>query len=295
MVAKVTVVITHYNDERLFDCLKSLYKQTRAPDQVIIADGGSDPELKSRIMKEIRDKKNYRFALLKGRCIDTRRKVIDSLVLNEKWIKNNYDTDIIAWIDSDEKAFNTWLEKLVAPIEKGEVDFAGGRIVANYYETNASRILCKIENKPKPDESYIAMGNSAWSTKIFKKIGSFDDSSITAQADKDNVLGSYHISDDYDINLRALKDGFKGKIVDSVTFHNQSHIDTYTKVLKYFYGQYVRTAMAYFKHKESVGKFSKASRNIKYPFELVLLLLKPIALIHGWKEWMILQKHIDIK
>jgi len=277
---KVTVVITHYNDRRIFNCLDSLFVQTRKPNQVLIADGGSNKKLRSDIKEYIKDKKNYKFSLLLGRCIDTRRKVIDII-----------DTDIIVWIDSDEVAFGDWLEKLVEPIEKGEVDFTGGFMIPICYDNSASSFLSKLESRDLTDESYIAMGNSAWSTKIFDKIGSFDDSTISKDADKDNVSGSYHISDDFDINLRAIKAGFKGKLVEAYTLHNQSHIDTYRKVIKYFYGQFVRTAMAYFKHKESIGKFTKASKKVSHPFDLFLILLRGLALIDGWRQWNKICKH----
>lgn len=278
---KVMVVITHYNDSRIFNCLDSLFVQTRKPDKVLIADGGSKIKLQKDINKYIEDKKEYQFSVLLGRCIDTRRQVISKMI---------QDIDIIAWIDSDEIGFGDWLEKLIEPIEKGEFDFTGGFMIPICYKNKASAFLSKLESRDLTDESYIAMGNSAWSTEIFKKIGNFDDSSVSKDTDKDNVSGSYHISDDFDINLRAIKAGFKGKIVEAYTLHNQSHIDTYRKVLKYFYGQYVRTAMAYFKHKESPSKFTKASKNINHPFEGFLLILKFLALIRGWKEWNLLKK-----
>jgi len=278
---KVTVVITHYNDSRIFNCLDSLFVQTRKPDQVLIADGGSNAQLERDIRDYIKKKKNYKFNIMRGRCIDTRRKVIDTIL--DK-------TDIIVWIDSDEIAFGDWLEKLVAPIEKGEYDFTGGFMIPVCFRNEATILLNKIESKDLADESYIAMGNSAWTTEIFKKIGNFDDSTVSKDADKDNVRGSYHISDDFDINLRAIKAGFKGKVVEAYTLHNQSHIDTYRKVLKYFYGQFVRTAMAYFKHKESLGKFTKASKKIHHPFDGVLLIIKFFALIRGWREWKAITK-----
>jgi len=261
----------------------------------MIADGGSTAQLKRDIYDYIKDVPNYRLSLMKGRCIDTRRKVIDALVFNGLWRKNNFDTDIIAWIDSDEVAYSNWLQLLVEPIEKEEADFVGGKVIPSYYKTKASAILSNIERVRGKDPAYIAMGNSAWSTKIFREIGNFDDSSISSHADSDTVRGSYHISDDYDINLRALQAGFKGTVVDAYTFHNQSHINTYRKMITYFYGQFVRTAMAYFKHRQSVGKFTKASKKIHHPFQLFLLLLKGVALVHGWKEWMTLQKTIDTK
>lgn len=277
MDKKVTVVIVHYNDLRIFNCLQSLFEQTREPNEVIIADGGSKVDISLNIQKYISEKDNYHFLIKTGRCIDTRRQIIDEIV--DK-------TDIIVWIDSDEIAFQDWLEKLIEPIENGTAEFTGGFMIPVCYRTDGAKLLSEYESsKELTDESYIAMGNSAWSSEIFKTIGNFDDSSVSKDADKSNVSGSYHVSDDFDINLRAVKNGFKGKIVEAYTLHNQSHIDTFPKVVKYFYGQFVRTAMAYFKHKEGTEKFTKASKKISHPFEGFLLILKFFALIKGWKEW----------
>ena len=280
-----TVVITLYNDVRVIQTINSLQRQNVMPDNILIADGGSDEDYTEVIMNAIKDMPNVEFALLPGRCIDTRRQVIDKL---------KGKTDIVGFIDSDEEAIEQWFGRLIAPIVSGTADFTGGRTCPKIKpKSRAEQILVdivsKTETQCKEDASYISMGNSAWSMRVFDTIGNFDDSSVSSKTDKDKITGSYHVSDDYDINIRALDAGFKGIFVDdAIVYHDQSHIDSYKKLKDYFYGQYVRTAMAYFKHKKSIGKFTRATRNnmkINHSFELFLLLLKPIALIHGWKEW----------
>ena len=210
------------------------------------------------------------------------------LVFNETWIQNNYSTDIIAFIDSDEVAEEDWLGKIVGPIASGIADFASGKTVSVEPTSNAERILAELQDNSilKQDISYTAMGNSAWSVKIFKTIGNFDNTSSSDGTDSDTIAGSYHVSDDFDINLRALNAGFKGKYVhNAIIYHNQSHVNSLHKLIKYMYGQYVRTVIAYFKHGKNIKKFTKASKSINHPFELFLLLIKPIALLRGWIEW----------
>jgi len=281
----VTVVITLFNDMKVKRTIDSLRTQSHIPDQIIIADGGSSKSFQKEIKNYIKNMKNIQFKILPGRCIDTRRQIIDLLI-------EDTDTDIIAFIDSDEIATETWLKKLIEPIEKGKADFTGGPLIpttAKSHPEHILNIICNENNKfAEKDISYMAMGNSAWHIDVFKKIGSFDDSSISNKTDRDTISGSYHISDDFDINIRARKAGLKGYYInDAVVEHNQSRINTYGKLLKYFYGQYVRTAMAYFKHKETATKFTKATRKrkIAHPFEFILFMVKLAALMNGWKEW----------
>jgi len=270
--------------------INSLRNQNHKPDKILIADGGSPPEIKEVIDRVIKNMPTAEFVLLPGRCIDTRRQVIN-LLLDE--------TDIIAFIDSDEEASFHWLEKLIEPITLYEADFTGGPTYwKNYPQSKPEQILTDIikqaERQFSEDITYLGMGNSAWHTKIFKKIGNFDNSSNTTSTDKDSIAGSYHVSDDYDINIRATDAGFKGLFVrDAYVYHDQAHIDTFKKLLKYFYGQYVRTSMAYFKHKKNLSKFTNLTKrlNITHPFVLVLMMIKPIAMLHGWKEWQQIAKN----
>jgi len=280
---ETVVVITHFNDPRIYDAVDSIKKQSLKPDRIIVADGGSPSEYKEKL-QDIVD-----FQTMFGRCIDTRRQVIS-------YLKKDKEKKIIVFLDSDMVALNNWLINLTVPIAKGDADFTGGKILYKPSKNDFERVLniinCKNQELLSKDVSYIPMGNSAWHMKIFDKIGSFDDSSVSNKTDKDylkgNIKGSYHVSDDYDINIRAIQAGFKGKYIDNaVVYHNQSHINTYKKLVSYFYRQYVRTSMAYFKHKMGISKFTKGSKTtVVHPFELFLFILKPIALIHGWKEWM---------
>ena len=283
-------MIVLFNDMRVLTTLESLRRQAKKPDSILIADGGSNEVFIKQICDFITENKlkNVELKILPGRCIDTRRQVIDYLI--DK-------TDIIAFIDSDEEAYNIWwLIELLNPIIKGEADFVGGNIIPTTAKTDAERILNIIQYQSQEmydkDISYIAMGNSAWKMDIFKKIGNFDASSISTKTDKDytkgKIGGSYHVSDDYDINVRAVNAGFKGVFAkDAQVLHNQSQIDSTKKLIKYFYSQFVRTSMAYFKHGMSLNKFTKGTTKIaiSHPFQFILILIRPIAMIRGWIEW----------
>lgn len=276
----ISVVITLYDDSRVKRTLSSLWSQSVNPDFILVADGGSPQPFQREIKEFVSGSPNTSFSLLPGRCIDTRRQVMDN-ILDE--------TDIVCFIDSDEVAPLHWVERITSPIRKGKTDFAGGPLLPYAPpQSTPERILNKITPSTPVDMSYIAMGNSAWHRRVFEKIGNFDSSDISQTPDQDTVHGTYHVSDDYDINLRALKAGFEGKFVqDAYLYHDQSHIDTFRKLVKYQYGNYVRTVMAYLKHGEKIDKFTKATRrqHMSHPFELFLTMLKPIAFLHGYKEW----------
>jgi len=95
--------------------------------------------------------------------------------------------------------------------------------------------------------------------------------------------------EDYDINLRAIKHGFRGKFVkDAWVWHDQSHLNSIEKVLKKRYRYFVGAAIAYLKN----GKIGAEKRvDLKkhfgffHPIEVVSLILKPIAFIEGYIRW----------
>jgi GT2 family glycosyltransferase len=295
---QVTVVITSFNDLRILKTIDSLLQQTRAPDHIFIADGGSPPDIERKMRDYIKSYNTIQFAHLPGRCLDTRRRAIDELVFRELYFKS----DILAWIDADEKALQDWLQLLIAPIEAGEADFTGGPWKPTIEKSKPEKILNIIQTKNQElaakDQTYIAMGNSAWKTDIFKKIGNFDDSSDSQTADallaKEGIVAGHYVSEDFDLSLRAKNAGFRSRYVpDAIVYHDQSHVNTYKKLNKYFYNNYVRTGMAYFKNKKTLDKFVFASRQpIAHPYEGFLLMLKPVALIHAWKETKCAKKEV---
>jgi hypothetical protein len=260
------------------------------PDHVLIADGGSPSDFERDIRDYIRGRKNISYNVMRGRCNDTRRKALDKLVWHDCFV-----TDIIAFIDADEIGKEDWLENLIAPIEAGRADFTGGPWQPTKEKSRPEHILNKIQMNnmllASKNPAYIAMGNSAWSVDIFKKIGNLDASSESETADemlgKEGIVAGHYVSEDFDLNIRAIAAGFRGMFVpNAIVYHDQSHVNTYLKLTKYFYNNYVRAGMAYFKNGEGMGKFIRASRQpISHPFEVFLLMLKPVAFVNAWREY----------
>ncbi len=103
-------MITSFNDKRIEKTLESLKNQSRKPDEIFIADGGTKWNI-----KDIASRYGARLEVLKGSVVETRQKAL-SLI----------KSDIVAFIDTDEIAPNFWLEKLVSPTGEGKADFTGG-------------------------------------------------------------------------------------------------------------------------------------------------------------------------
>lgn len=254
---KVTVLITSFNDVRIEKTLESLQRQTRSPDEILVADGGTKWDLKS-----LCNKYNARFEHLPGNVVQTRNKALKLI-----------DSEIIAFIDTDEIATEKWLELLVGPIERGEADFTGGPAYHNAPKSKAEDYVNKLEdyiyNVMVPKSiMYLPMGNSAWKSEIFQKIGGFDE----------NISGG---SEDYDVNMRALAKGYIGKFIkEAYVLHDHSDIDSFGKLLKKRYSYLKATAKTYLKN----GKLRERTRGgmaakIDHPFYIVETMLKPIALL----------------
>ena len=265
------VVVTVYKDKRVMRTIDSLKQQTLKPDLIVIADGGSGTLFKNMVEDKIGD--NIVFRTYPGGIAETRHLVMDDID----------DFDIVVFIDADEIAPPFWFETIVQPILNKEADFVGGvTIPLDKEKTHAEKFVNDLEkvlyNDIVPfDITQIPMGNSAWSMNVFREIGNFE---------KD--YGKYGLSEDYDINIRAVKSGFKGVLSrEAWLYHDHSQLNTFLKVFKSYYFRQVRTVGTYIKHNISFRDVTKATKRTKifHPFQLILLISKPFAYITAWVDW----------
>jgi len=252
----VTVLVTSYNDKRIENTLESLSRQKRKPDVVLVADGGTVWDIRS-----LCERYGAVLKVLPGNVVQTRNKALEFIT-----------TDIVAFIDTDETAPQEWLESLIKPIEAGEADFTGGITKHREPKSRPEAYMNMIEDyvyeKLVPSNiAYLPMGNSAWKTEIFRKIKGFDES----------IAGG---GEDYDVNLRALKNGFRGKLVrEAYLYHDHSEMNSYRKLIYKRYSYLRATAKTYIKNKSVfLGIRSSTGGHIDHPFYLVETLMKPIAL-----------------
>ncbi len=250
----ITVIVTSYNDHRIEDTLKSLSLQTIIPQEILVADGGTAWDIKS-----ICDRYNARLEIIKGNVSKTRSVAI-SLAIG----------DIMAFIDTDEIAPQEWLSILTKPILSGEADFTGGPTKHQPAKSQAELYVDMLEDNlyetlVKRDIRYLPMGNSAWSRKVFDQVGTFD--------------ASFVASEDYDINIRALKAGFTGKFLPNAwVYHDHSEINNPGKLFKKRYRYLRATALLYIEKSALVDRLSIGRRKmVKHPYAIIEAMLKPVA------------------
>ena len=261
---KTTVVITLLNDWRVFDTLDSLLKQKLSPDEIIVADGGSEGELLKKLGEYEQKSNNIRICDIPGSVAESRNKTMDLIT-----------GDIIVFLDSDETAPPGWLEKIIKPILESKADFVGGKTIPMHKPKNKVEkyIYEKSEwnynNIYRYDVSKVHMGNSAWKKKIFDKIGNFDEKIRWG-------------GEDYDINIRAVQAGFKGVFIDEAWVWHDRGVDTLGKLFRKNYKYNIGSTIAYLKNNESRIKTKKAMKiGYLHPLELFSFFIKPFSFLKG--------------
>jgi len=261
---KTTIVITLLNDWRVIDTLESLLKQSLKPNEIIVADGGSDQILLKEIKKYSKKYNIIKFYDIPGNIAESRNKTMKLI-----------DTDIIIFIDSDEKAPKNWLIKIINPIIKNKADFVGGKTIPMRKPKNkVEKYVYKkseynYQNIYKYDVSKIHMGNSAWRKKIFDKIGNFDEKIKWG-------------GEDYDINIRAINAGFKGVFLEDAWVWHDRGVDTLRKFIKKKYKYDIGSTITYLKNNESKIKAKKAIKiSFIHPLEFFSLIIKPFSYLKG--------------
>ncbi len=253
---RISVVIASLDDRRISKTLESLSIQTLKPFEIIVADGGTTWNI-AEICKEY----GARFENLPGNVVESRNKALHLA-----------GGDLIAFIDTDEVATTTWLEKLARPILSGSADFTGGPMLHYEPKYGPERYVNLVEDyiyqyQVPSSIAFLPLGNSMWRRTIFEKLGGFDT--------------SIPYSEDYDVNMRALNSGFIGKFVsDATIYHDHSEFDSYFKLTKKRYA-YLRSAAQVFMKNRALGERlkMKTGGRIKHPFHIIETALKPIALL----------------
>ncbi|HVL49745.1 MAG TPA: glycosyltransferase [Candidatus Thermoplasmatota archaeon] len=273
---RVTVLVTLLNDPRVAATLDSLRAQSRPPDEILVADGGSRPDhLKPLLEAAARDDR-VRIETCPGSVAETRNLALPMST-----------GDVIAFLDSDEVAPPGWLEALVAPIEAGAADFTGGPTrPLREPRTRSERYVNDFDawfypNVVAKDPTMTPMGNSAWRRAVFDAIGNFDDRLVWG-------------GEDYDVNLRAVAAGFRGAYVpEAWVWHDQSHLSSFRRILRRKYRYSVGATVAYLKNGvlgAKAGGAAATAARFRHPYEWANVVVKPVALVAGWLKWRRLRK-----
>lgn len=262
----VTVLVTQFNDLRVLRALDSLAAQTIRPDAVLVADGGSRPEVLDAMATWVREHPliEVRVEAHPGSVASTRASALRCLA---------GETDIIAFLDTDEVAPPHWLEALLLPLEIGVADHTGGptRPLAQP-TTKGEKYLNDFEawfypNVVAHDITKLPMGNSAWRVHLLTRIGGFD-------------ARLQWGGEDYDVNIRAAKAGARGMYVpEAWVYHDQSGRNDLRSILRRKYRYNVGAALAYMKNGVLRDKMrASTAARFSHPWERWNLVIQPLAL-----------------
>lgn len=257
-----TVFITLLNDERVVRAIDSALSQGKALGRILVADGGSPRPSLERLRERYAAEPRVRIEDVPGNVAETRNRAL-------KLLKE----PLVAFLDADEVAPPGWLDALLKPLEEAAA-FSGGptrplveptsraeryvnRYDAWFYQTHVAK-----------DIGYLPMGNSAWQVNLIRRLGGFDERLRWG-------------GEDYDLNHRALQSGARGVFVpEAWVWHDQSHLDSWPKILRRQYRYNVGAAVAYLKNGVLRSRLGGAARSTGYPHwvQWAGLVVKPWAL-----------------
>lgn len=258
---QASVLVTHLNDPRVKRAVASALAQPGVL-EVVVADGGSRMEMLADLAASFERDRRFRVLHVPGSVAESRNEALPRL-----------RGDVVAFLDADQVAPSGWLDALGSPIEAGRADFTGGptRPMAppkSAAERFVNREEERLYARVRQDMALLPMGNSAWRRDLLGRIGGFDPRLAFG-------------GEDYDVNLRALGSGARGEFVEQAwVHHDQSHLDSFGKVLqrrrKYYFG----AATAYLKNRGSASRVGRAAARlrIRHWIDLCDLWMKPVAL-----------------
>lgn len=262
----VCVELTVRDDRRLLDALDSLGAQTRLPDRVLIAASTTTPEpLLQEALRRL-PRVPIDSARFPGGVVDARAGAV--ALLRE---------DTTAFLDSDERAPPEWLARLVAPIESGEVAFAGGPTrPLRPPETSIERYSVMLEESIYRDlvprsVAYLPLQNTAWRTSVLRTLG-FDP--------------RIPFAEDHDLETRAVRIGAQGRFVpEAFVYHDKGGETSLVRWARKRYRYLVAQAMSLLKNGEMKGRLSESRPPVRHPLRYVEALMKPFAFFHAAIRW----------
>jgi GT2 family glycosyltransferase len=265
-MSSVCVEVAVRDDPHLVPALASLGHQTRRPDRILLAASADSPEELLRAAREAVRGVPVQVARFPGGVVDARAGA--QLLIAE---------EITAFLDSDETAPPEWLARLVAPLESGTADFAGGPTRATapprtFVERYGVLLEATIYEDLVPSRvTYLPLQNTAWKTEVLRQLG-FDP--------------RIPFAEDHDVESRAVRAGRHGVFVpEAWVFHDVVRPPTFFGWARKRYRYLVAMAMSLVKNRELGARLRERRRPVAHPLRFVEAALKPVALVHGRIRW----------
>jgi glycosyltransferase involved in cell wall biosynthesis len=262
----VCVEVAVRDDPRLLDALASLDRQVRRPDRVLVA---ASPATPPNLLEEAR----RRFPDLPVAVHQYPGGVVGARAAS---LADLTDT-VTAFLDADERAPPEWLDRLVAPIESGAVDFTGGPTrPLRPPEGSIERYSVLLEESIYADlvpqrVTYLPLQNTAWTTASLRQLG-FD--------------ARIPFAEDHDLETRAARAGFAGAFVpDAWVYHDKGAETSFFRWARKRYRYQVAMAMSMIKNGELASRLSERRRPVAHPLRYFDATLKPVALLHAAARW----------
>jgi len=265
-LATVCVEIAVLDDRRLLVALDSLAGQRRRPDRVLIAASVASPGDLLAAAQVRTPQLAVEVARLPAGVVAARAASLP--LLRE---------EIVAFLDSDERAPAGWLGELVAPIERGEAAFTGGptrpsrdpQTSIERYDDLLERSI--YENLVPRSMTYVPLQNTAWQASLLRQLG-FD--------------SRIPYAEDHDLELRATRAGARGLFVpEAWVYHDKSGPTSLGRWALKRYRYLVAMAMSLYKNGELSGRLRERRPPVRHPLRYVESLMKPVALAHAWIRW----------
>lgn len=163
---KISFITTVLNEEKNIDLLlKSLFSQTKKPDEIIIVDGGSTDNTLWVMSNKSKKYPKIKFFKKKGNRSVGRNEGI-----------RRATRDIILLSDAGCVLDRKWVEKITEPFESRDVD-----VVAGYYKTVTNSVFEKcltpyvlvMPDRVDPNNFLPSARSMAFKKSIWKRVGGF--------------------------------------------------------------------------------------------------------------------------
>lgn len=162
---KKTLVTTVLNEEKsIHDFLNSLAKQSEFPDEVIIADGGSNDDTQ-QVIREFRSPFPIRLVTKTGNRSVGRNAAIEAS-----------KSEIIALTDAGTKLGRDWFKEITSPFSDSNVDAVSGLFKAEpktFFENVSSTLMITDHDDINPDTWLPSSRSVAFRKSVWEKVGGY--------------------------------------------------------------------------------------------------------------------------